>query len=78
MNVEILSPGVNLFEGEADFVSLPGSEGGLGILNNHSPIITTLKEGTVKVKLPDGSEQTFDVKGGTVEVHNNKVIILAD
>ena len=78
MKVEILAPGKNLFEGEVDYVGLPGSEGGLGILNHHSPLITTLKEGKIKLQLPSGKEEFFEVNGGTVEVLNNKVIILAD
>ena len=78
MQVEILSPGKDLFDGEVDFVSLPGSEGGLGVLNHHSALITTLKKGQVKLKLPSGKEKVFEVNGGTVEVLNNRVIILAD
>jgi F-type H+-transporting ATPase subunit epsilon len=78
MKVEILSPGKTLFEGNAKMVSLPGSEGGLGILNNHSPLITTLKKGTIKLELSGGDNQNFEVNGGTVEVNNNKVIILTD
>lgn len=76
MTVEILSPEAKLFEGEAEFISLPGADGSLGILQNHAPIITVLKEGQVKIRNNDG-ESTFDVKGGTVEVLNNRVIILA-
>lgn len=78
MKVEILSPEKQLFEGEVDFVSLPGSEGGLGILNHHSPLITTLKEGNIKLQLPSGKEEMIEVNGGTVEVRKNRVIILAD
>ena len=78
MTVEILSPGKVLFEGHAKFVSLPGSEGGLGILDNHSALITTLKKGTVKLDFNGGESESFEVNGGTVEVLNNKVIILTD
>lgn len=78
MRIEILSPGKSLFDGEVDFVSLPGSEGGLGILNHHSPLITSLKNGSIKLKLPSGKEESFDVNGGIVEVLKNKVIILTD
>ena len=78
MKVEILSPEKQLFDGEATLVSLPGSDGSLGILDNHAPLITTLKEGVVKLKMGDGKEEKFEVKGGTVEVLNNRVIILAE
>ena len=76
MTVEILTPDVVLYEGDATYVSLPGSDGSLGILNNHAPLVTTLREGEVVVK-NDKDEQTFAVKGGTVEVLNNHVTILA-
>jgi F-type H+-transporting ATPase subunit epsilon len=78
MIVEIITPETTLFEGEASFVYLPGSDGGLGILNNHAPLISSLKKGTVRVKDNSGKEVKFDVKGGTVEVFNNKVIVLAE
>lgn len=77
MTVEILSPEASIFEGEATYVSLPGADGSLGILNNHAPMITTLQKGKVLVR-NDKDEKTFEVKGGTVEVLNNKVIVLAE
>lgn len=78
MNVEIITPETTLFEGEASYVFLPGSDGSLGVMNNHAPLISSLKKGTVKVKDNAGKEHKFDVKGGTVEVFNNKIIILAE
>jgi len=78
MKVEILSPEKQLFDGEASFVSLPGSDGSLGILDNHAPLITTLKKGVVKLKMDDGKEENFEVNGGTVEVLNNRIIILSE
>ncbi|MFY8138328.1 MAG: ATP synthase F1 subunit epsilon [Flavobacteriales bacterium] len=78
MNVEIISPESTLFEGKASFVFLPGSDGSLGVMNNHAPLITSLKKGTVRVKEESGKELKFEVKGGTVEVFNNKIIILAE
>ncbi len=76
MKVEILTPDAVLFEGEARHVFLPGSDGALGVLDNHAAMITTLAKGTVKVDTKDG-EQAFDLNGGTVEVLDNKVLILA-
>ena len=76
MTVEILTPDVVLFEGDVNYVGLPGSDGSLGILNNHAPLVTTLQAGEVVVK-DDSGEKKFAVKGGTVEVLNNKVVILA-
>lgn len=77
MNVEIITPDKELFNGEATSVVVPGSDGLLGILNNHAPLISSLKKGTVKLSSNDG-EKTFDIKGGVVEVLNNKVMILAE
>ena len=76
MTVEILTPDVVLYEGDAKYVGLPGSDGSLGILSNHAALVTTLREGEVVVK-NDNDEQVFAVKGGTVEVLNNHVTILA-
>jgi len=78
MKLEIITPDKKLFEGEAKSVSVPGSEGSLGILNNHAPMIASLKKG--KVKITDNNQQThnFDINGGVIEVSKNKVIVLAD
>jgi F-type H+-transporting ATPase subunit epsilon len=78
MKVEIITPEQTLFEGEGSFVFLPGSDGSLGVLNNHAPLISSLKKGVVRVKDNGGKEHRFEVKGGTVEVFNNKVTILAE
>lgn len=77
MNVEILSPEAQIFEGEASYVGLPGTDGSLGILKDHAPLITTLREGEVVLKTSNG-EQRFAVKGGSVEVLNNRITILAE
>lgn len=76
MTLEILTPDEVLYEGDAIYVGLPGSDGSLGILNNHSALVTTLRAGEVVVK-NNKDEQVFAVNGGTVEVLNNHVIVLA-
>jgi F-type H+-transporting ATPase subunit epsilon len=78
MKVEIITPEATLFQGEGTYVYLPGSDGSLGVLNHHAPLISSLKKGVVRVKDQAGKEHKFDVKGGTVEVFQNKVIILAE
>lgn len=75
MELEIITPDKNLFAGTVKSVSVPGTDGSLGILDKHAPLIATLKAGDIKI---DGGKQTFAVKGGVVEVLNNKVIILAE
>ncbi len=77
MTVEIITPDKELFNGEATSLVVPGSDGLLGILNSHAPLISSLKKGVVKLVTAEG-EQTFDIKGGVVEVLNNKVMILAE
>ena len=77
MTVDILTPDAKLFSGEATYVGLPGSDGSLGIMNNHAALVTTLQAGQVVVRTP-GGDQTFDVKGGSVEVLDNVVTVLAE
>ena len=77
MTVEIITPERTLFEGPAISVTLPGADGSLGVLDRHAPMITTLQKGIVKIKT-DKSEENFEVNGGTVEVFNNRVMILAE
>ena len=76
MTVNILTPDKQLYEGEATYIGLPGSDGSLGILSHHAPLVTTLRKGEITLKT-DGEEMTFEVNGGTVEVLNNHVTILA-
>ena len=76
MQVEILTPDATLFQGEAQYVGLPGADGSLGILAHHAPLITTLQAGEVVVRTAQGEER-FSVRGGTVEVLNNCVTVLA-
>jgi F-type H+-transporting ATPase subunit epsilon len=78
MTVDILTPESTLFSGEAMYVFLPGSNGSLGVLNRHAPLISSLKRGILRVKDHQGKEHRFEVNGGTVEVLKNKVIILAE
>jgi len=61
MTVDILTPDAKLFSGEATYVGLPGSDGSLGIMNNHAALVTTLQAGQVVVRT-SGGDQTFDVE----------------
>ena len=55
----------------------PGSEGSFGVLDNHAPMIATLKAGKVELTEANNQKREFSVKGGVVEVLRNKVIVLA-
>ncbi|MDX2189760.1 MAG: ATP synthase F1 subunit epsilon [Bacteroidota bacterium] len=77
MNLEIVTPDKKIFEGEADGVQLPGTDGSFEILSNHAPYITTLGTGKLRIKV--GKESTiYQISGGVVEALNNKVIVLAE
>lgn len=75
MFVEILTPDNTLFSGEAELVTLPGSKGSFQVKHNHAALISSLNAGTIEVK-SSTSSNTFDVKGGLVEVLANKVTVL--
>lgn len=76
MNVQIITPDKNLYDGKADLVTVPGTSGSIGILNNHSPLVSSLKKGEVKVILNE-KEEFFKINGGVVEVSQNNVVVLA-
>jgi F-type H+-transporting ATPase subunit epsilon len=93
MILEIVSPEATLFIGEVTSVTLPGEVGSFQILNNHAPIVSILKHGVVKIQAPSFSihkevadkftkvnEQTYllEINSGTIEMKDNKVIVLAD
>jgi F-type H+-transporting ATPase subunit epsilon len=74
---EIVSQDRTVFEGDVDIVVIPGSDGEMGILPRHSPVLTTLKYGIIKVR-KGGIEELFTVAGGVAEVQPDIVTILAD
>ena len=91
MYLEIVTPEASLVSGEVESVTVPGMEGEFQMLNNHAAIVSLLAEGKVKFKgnptIAKGYENKFTqedgswvmhINGGTVEMNNNKVIVLAD
>jgi len=91
MYLEIITPEQTLFKGEVDSVLFPGSLGDFQVLNNHAPIVSTLKKGEVKIigklnfdfsvkdqfKISD-KETILKIESGTVEMNNNQVTLLVD
>jgi F-type H+-transporting ATPase subunit epsilon len=77
LHVEVVTAERELYRGEADMVSAPGSEGRLGILPEHAPLLTTLASGALRITL-QGAEEDLFVSGGFLEVSHNNVAILAD
>jgi F-type H+-transporting ATPase subunit epsilon len=74
---EIVSQDRVVFQGDVDMVILPGTSGELGVLPHHSPVLTTLKYGVVRVRRAQ-TEQVFAVAGGVAEVQPDLVTVLAD
>ncbi len=66
-----------VYSGEVDYISLPGSEGVMGVLPNHAPLLTALSFGEVMVRVND-DEEFFAIGGGFAEVRPDQVIVLAD
>ncbi len=79
LKVDVVNAEEGLFSGEAEFVALPGIEGELGILPGHTPLITLIRPGLVRIR-KEGTEQEeeFFVAGGVLEVQPYQVIVLAD
>ncbi len=97
MYLEIVTPEAILFSSEIDSLSVPGVDGEFQMLNNHAPVVSNLKEGTIKVHvhaqsnltlndlygklIPDETDDkilTLFINSGTLELNDNKAIILAD
>ena len=76
--VDVVSAEESIFSGEAKFVALPGESGELGILPRHTPLITRIKPGAVRIQRPDGQEEFVFVAGGILEVQPDHVTVLAD
>jgi F-type H+-transporting ATPase subunit epsilon len=74
---EIVSQDRTVYEGDADIVIIPGVNGDMGILPNHSPLLSTLRYGILRVRLEE-HEEVFTVAGGIVEVQPRLVTVLAD
>ena len=79
LHVDVVSAEEQIYSGEAEFVVLPGEAGELGIYPRHTPLITRIKPGAVRVKVPNQVEEVFVfVAGGILEVQPKSVTVLAD
>jgi len=79
IHVDVVSAEALIFSGEAEFVALPGEAGELGIYPKHTPLITRIKPGAVRIKVAGQAEDEFVfVAGGMLEVQPNAVTVLAD
>jgi F-type H+-transporting ATPase subunit epsilon len=79
IHVDVVSLSESIFSGEAEFVVLPGVMGELGIYPRHTPLVTQIKPGAVRIKLPgQEEEQIVFVQGGFLEVQPDVVTVLSD
>jgi F-type H+-transporting ATPase subunit epsilon len=92
MYLEIISPEATLFTGEVESLTLPGTNGSFQLLENHAPIVSTLQGGAVKIKGDitiaesvqnqfesiSKEETLFTISSGTIEMRDNKIILLSD
>ena len=78
IHVDVVSAEESIFSGEATFVALPGEAGELGIYPRHTPLITRIKPGSVRITKANGEEEFVFVAGGILEVQPNLVTVLSD
>ena len=79
IQVEVVSAEESIFSGEAEFVVLPGEVGELGVYPNHTPLITRIKAGGVRIRVPgENRDELIFVAGGILEIQPNLVTVLAD
>ena len=78
IHVDVVSAEESIYSGEAEFVVLPGEAGELGIYPRHTPLITRIKPGAVRIQKPGGEDEFVFIAGGILEVQPNVVTVLAD
>lgn len=77
MHLTIITPDKQVFSGEVDMASFPGSDGSFQVLNNHAPLVSSLGKGDITYRNRDSATNIY-VEGGVVEVLNNNITVLAE
>ena len=77
-DLEVITPSKAAYKGKVISVTVPGTQGNFQILSNHAPIMSSLEIGVIKIVGDDNKEMIFATSGGTVEVVDNKITILAE
>lgn len=79
VHIDVVSAEASIFSGEAEFIVAPASAGEVGIFPHHAPMVTTIKPGALRIKLPDTTEETLIfISGGILEVQPGLITVLAD
>lgn len=78
LNVNIVTPSKTVYDGDVQSITLPGAIGNFQVLYNHAPLMSSLEIGHIKIEDGQGDKKVFATSGGTVEVLDNKVIVLAE
>lgn len=78
IHVDIVSAEAAIFSGLAEMVVAPATVGDIGILPRHAPLLTTLRAGEIRVKMPEHREDSFYVSGGMLEIQPHLITVLAD
>lgn len=78
MLLEVITPDQTLYQGNVKSVQLPGTDGSFQLLENHAPIISSLKKGAIKIVDQNNSTESIQINSGVIEMLHNKVIVLAE
>ncbi|MCF6269060.1 MAG: F0F1 ATP synthase subunit epsilon [Melioribacteraceae bacterium] len=78
LKVEIVTPAKIAFEGNVKSITIPGTKGNFQVLFNHAPLMSSFEVGFIKIENETKNKTNYATSGGTVEVLNNKVIVLAE
>ncbi|MEY3883463.1 MAG: hypothetical protein RIS87_1028 [Pseudomonadota bacterium] len=79
VHIDVVSAEASIFSGEAEFVVAPASAGEVGIFPHHAPMVTSIKPGALRIKLPDTAQETLIfISGGILEVQPGLITVLAD
>ncbi len=77
-NFKILTPGAKALDATVISIVAPGEAGYLGVLANHAPLITTLREGNLKVRFEDNREKQYRIGSGLLKVAQNQAVLLTE
>ena len=78
MRIEIITPEEKVYEGDIRSMKVPGKKGAFQVLKDHASIVSTLVRGKITLTDMNGIDSEFEIEGGVVEVHKNRIILLAE